>query len=181
MSRSPVRLPPAKRVRRKSRPVVPSPPPGERSRSPSSSSSSSSSKSSSTTTTPSPAEVWFRALEAESGAENEDAHQYVYLATVSHILPETLAATDLCDISGLTRQEVGEMFMDALNNPDAQSTGGRPRKDQGQRVEKIVVFKELHEDGSPHFHVCIKLCNHMRFVATKKTLRGRHKLPSHWS
>jgi len=125
--------------------------------------------------------VWFRALEAESGAENEDANQYVYLATVSHILPETLAATDLCDISGLTRQEVGEMFMDALNNPDAQSTGGRPRKDQGQRVEKIVVFKELHEDGSPHFHVCIKLCNHMRFVATKKTLRGRHKLPSHWS
>ena len=128
-----------------------------------------------------PAEVWFRALVAELGAENEDANQYVYLASVSRVLPETLAATDLCDMSGLSRQEVGEMFLDAFNNPDAPPRGGRPRSSKVERVEKIVVFKELHEDGSPHFHVCVKLRKNMRFVIVKKTLRARHKLPSHWS
>ena len=118
---------------------------------------------------------------AELGLEQQHANQYVYLASVSRVLPETLAATDLCDISVLSRQQIGEKFLDAFNNPDAQTGGGRPRKNQATRVEKIVVFKELHEDGSPHFHVCIKLCKNMRFGIVKKTLRARHKLPSHWS
>jgi hypothetical protein len=112
--------------------------------------------------------------------EDPGANQHVYLASVSRVLPETLAATDLCDITVITRQQIGEMFLDAVNNPAIQGAG-RPRKDDVGRVEKIVVFKELHEDGTPHFHVAIKLRWNMRFAAVEKTLRSRHKLPSHWS
>ena len=174
MSPSPARQPPRKRRRCKSRPSPPAP--RARSRSRSSSSLSSSSSSSKLT----PAQIWWRALVAEHGVEDPGANQHVYLASVSRVLPETLAATDLCDITVITRQQIGEMFLDAVNNPAIQGAG-RPRKDDVGRVEKIVVFKELHEDGTPHFRVAIKLRGNMRFAAVKKTLRSRHKLPSHWS
>ena len=122
----------------------------------------------------------FLVLLEELGRES-DANQMVYLATISRVLPEVMAATDLRDITSIDRQELLDMVRDSLDNPIAPVRGGRPRVDTGSRIEKIVVFKEAHADGSPHYHVAVKLTRAMRFELAKATLRNRHKLASHWS
>jgi len=48
-------------------------------------------------------------------------------------------------------------------------------------VDLIVVFRELHEDGSVHFHVVVKLLVQSRFLLAKKTLADRDRLASHFS
>lgn len=69
----------------------------------------------------------------------------------------------------------------AFDNPVADpSKGGRPPNKQ-QVVQKLVVFQEEHEDGEPHFHVAVLLASERRWLAAKRTLRLRDKLPSHFS
>ena len=75
------------------------------------------------------------------------------------------------------------MVRGAFDNPIVQGMGGRPHSDRGEQplVELVVVAKEAHSDGSPHFHAAVKLFSRMRFKAAKATLSERHQLASHWS
>ena len=116
------------------------------------------------------------------GAEAADANQQVYLVTVSRVLPGTV--TSYQDISQLSRSQVADMIRDALDNPVSAASGaGRPRGAGADRVLVVflVVAKELHEDGTPHFHTVVKLSHKMRFKQAKRTLIERHRIPSHWS
>ena len=116
----------------------------------------------------------------EVGEEIAGSRGLIYLATVSRVLPETLRDTDLCDVKVLTRKQVAEFFLDALNNPAGNPLGGRPPRRQSV-VEKLVVFKESHNDGDAHFHVAARLLTARAFAPAKRALRQRHRLPSHWS
>ena len=53
------------------------------------------------------------ALLEDAGEENLAAQQHIYLGTASRILPDTLASTDLIDLSMLTRAEVGKKVHDS--------------------------------------------------------------------
>ena len=84
----------------------------------------------------------------------------IYLATLSHVLPEMFAATDLRDISGMTREEVADCVRAAFDDPLPPEAGqpGRKRRRTEPMVDKLVVFREHHEDGEVHFHIAIRLC-----------------------
>ena len=76
------------------------------------------------------------------------------------------------------------MIRDALDNPvPAASGAGRPHTPGEYRVLVVflVVAKEPHEDGTPHFHTVVKLPHKMRFKQAKRTLIECHQIPSHWS
>jgi hypothetical protein len=117
------------------------------------------------------------------GCEDGGLNQQVYLATVSRVLPGHGAAQGLRDIANLSRSDLASMMRDSFEHPIPTPAGGRPRAadSHGGLVDILVVAKELHADGSPHFHVVIRLKHRMRFHAAKRTLQQRHKLPSHWS
>ena len=53
------------------------------------------------------------ALLEDAGKENLAAQQQIYLGTASRILPDTLASTDLIDLSMLTRADVGKKVHDS--------------------------------------------------------------------
>ena len=116
------------------------------------------------------------------GDEALDANQQVYLITISRVLPGKMA--EYRGMVDLTREDVCGMIRDAFDHPVAPPTGaGRPRADAGGHglVQFVTVAKEKHADGSPHFHVVVRLRHRMRFKQAKHTLAVRHKLPSHWS
>ena len=116
------------------------------------------------------------------GEEATDSNQQVYLVTISRVLPGTV--TSYKDISRLARSQVANMIRDAFDNPvPAASGAGRPRaaNEDRVRIEFVVVAKEFHIDGTPHFHAVVKLSQKMRFKQAKRTLMERHQIPSHWS
>ena len=115
------------------------------------------------------------------GDETPEVKQLVYLITISRVLPEVLGATDLVDISGLTRQQVAECVRNAFDDPLPGPAGGRPVVRPGGIVKKLVVFQEKHVSGEIHFHVALLLFGPRLFAPAKRTLRLRHKLPSHFS
>ena len=88
------------------------------------------------------------------GAEKGGAQLSVYLGTASRILPDTVNATDLVDISQFTEQAMCEKILDALNNPvSPQGRAGRPRDvaEDGSTINKvdtIIVKQEIHKDGT---------------------------------
>ena len=90
----------------------------------------------------------------------------MYLVTVSRVLPQTLERAELKDTAALTRQDLREAVLDSFCR---------------DRADKLVVFRELREDGDPHFHVAVRLKSRARFASIKKALRDRHGLPSHFS
>lgn len=112
--------------------------------------------------------------------EQNAAKQRVYLITMSHVLPGTVQSADLADMSQVTREQVANAVRDCLINPAAVGFG-RPSDRDESLVEKLVVFRELHESGQPHFHVAVKLQNPVRFRGPKTALRERYHMPSHWS
>ena len=123
-----------------------------------------------------------KAFRDSLGGEMLDGNQRIFLVTISRVLPGN--ATEYRNLRDVTRDEVCAMIRDALVNPVAPPSGaGRPRTVVEGRnlVEMMVVAKESHEDGSPHFHAAVRLTHRMRFKAAKFTLMARHKLPSHWS
>ena len=122
-----------------------------------------------------------RAFRTTLGDETANAVQCVYLITISRVLSD--AAANYRDIRELSRQEVCNMVRDAFDNPAASQSGaGRPRAGDQQSVVKFVaVAQESHEDGSPHFHVVVRLNTKMRWGLAMHTLRTRHRVPSHWS
>jgi len=106
----------------------------------------------------------------------------VYVGTVYRALPETLAATDLIDITQLTREQIANAVRQAFDDPvAAPGRAGRPRQTQEGVVQKIVVLRELHASGEPQFHVVVKLRSRIFWYVAKRTLREREKIPSHWS
>lgn len=131
---------------------------------------------------PAPLDRWMAKKVEALGEESPTAKQVVYLVTISRVLPETLLATDLRNVAELSRVEVGDLVRDALDDPSHGAQGGRPRGGSAaSAVVKLVVFREQHSSGEPHYHVAVKLARSMRFAPAKATLRARHKLPSHWS
>jgi len=128
-----------------------------------------------------------KALLEDAGEENASAQQHIYLGTASRVLPDTLASTDLVDLSTLTRAAIGEKVRDAWNNPVVNGNrGGRPRAlaaegAPAEVVEKLVVAQEPHQSGEIHFQWGVKLFNKLQFISAKRTLRERHQIATHWS
>ena len=124
----------------------------------------------------------YAALLGHMGRENADANQVVYLGTVSRVLPATAKAGGYRDVATLTKDELVTIVRDCFDNPVVVAgSRGRPRTRDGSPVDLVVVVKEKHADGTPHFHFVVKLHWCMRFKQAKDTMRERHALPSHWS
>ena len=98
--------------------------------------------------------------------------------TMFRIFADTGVQAGSQDVSELSREAVGNAVRDALHCPNVGPLGGRPRQN-GQVVEKLVVFQEAHQDGSKHFHVAVTLSSQQRFAAAKRAMKIRHCLPSH--
>ena len=119
-------------------------------------------------------------------AEDTNARQMVYLVTLSGLLAsrvENSAAehVDLQEPGSFSREEIRDAFMWAVEHPvNGTQRGGRPRKIQ-LKIQKIVVFRELHADGRVHYHVAIKLNVAACFLPLKLALLGKYRLASHWS
>ena len=104
----------------------------------------------------------------------------MYLVTVSGLLPETLAQHDaLVDTATLTRDGLGQAVLKSFD--EAVGGEGRPRTREESVVRKLAVFRETHEDNTPHFHVAIALVNPRAWGPAKRILRERDGIPSHWS
>lgn len=118
--------------------------------------------------------------EVELGCEQADARRRVYLITFARVLADRLQQGGLKDVTRLSRQQILNSVLDAWENP-LESAAGRPRESDGNLVKKVVVFQELHADGSKHFHVAVLLASQMRFATCKRTLLQRHGLAAHFS
>ena len=124
----------------------------------------------------------------EQKGERSNAVQWVYLVTISHVIEASLSdGRPYANLQQLSRQHIGEAIRDAFDKPVPNACGGRPRAAPGGEGEGpslvafVVVFRELHSDGSVHFHAVVRLTKPYRFGSAKRTLRERHQLPSHWS
>ena len=116
--------------------------------------------------------------------ETPDAVQWVYLVTLSRVTEAALPdGRPYQDLNAVSREQVAAAVADSFNDPLRPVAGGRPRAD-GPRppiVSMLIAFQEKHQDGDAHFHVVVKLARSYRFMAAKRTLRERHRLPSHFS
>ena len=111
-----------------------------------------------------------------------DLNQRVYLVTLSRVFRAMAPGHGYRDLADVTREDVGRMVRDAFEHPLRTQAGGRPRAGVPEPlVHFLAVAKEYHADGSPHFHIVVKLAHRMRFKAAKYTLQHREGLPSHWS
>lgn len=115
--------------------------------------------------------------------EQAGSIQRVYLITISRVLDALLPdGSEYKDLRLLSRADVGDAIRDAFDNVLPTGQAGRPRQAGGSSVVSfVVVFRELHADGSVHFHAVLKLSRPYRFAGAKKALQDRHGLPSHWS
>ena len=104
------------------------------------------------------------ALLGDIGGENADANQRVYLGTISRVLPGSAAASGHRDLGTVGKDELITMIRDSIDNPiSTAGSAGRPRKRTGSPIDSVVVVREKHADGSPHFHFVVKLFWNMKF------------------
>ena len=127
-----------------------------------------------------------QALDARS--EQAGAVQRVYLITISRALDALLLdGSQYKDLRLMSRADIGDAIRDVVDNVlTVGRQGGRPRSRPGHAGESsvvsfVVVFRELHAEGSVHFHAVLKLSRPFRFAGAKRALQDRHGLPSHWS
>ena len=126
------------------------------------------------------ASPFYAELLASLGPESE-LNQRIYLATFSRVLPTEALGPAYRDLRDLSREDVGLMVKDALDDPLPTGAGGRPRTEDGtSRVEFLAAARECHADGSPRVHVVVELRRRMRFMPAKYTLQQRHRVPSDW-
>jgi hypothetical protein len=132
---------------------------------------------------PTPAQRMQGLISEVLGEESNPTRQcYVYLVTISRALPATQDATDLVDISGMTREQVGEAVRKAFDDPLPHTTaGGRPRTCADSLVRKVVCVRECYEDGDVHFHICVLLHKARGWSTAKRALREREHLAAHFS
>ena len=116
---------------------------------------------------------------ADLGQEDPNQKLEVYLVTFSRALPAAASEHNLRDLSQVSHVQIAAMFRDALHHPIVER--GRHRHDDACPILKMVVFQELHTDGTRHYHIAAKLNRQMRFLPFKRTLRVRHRMCSHWS
>ena len=121
-------------------------------------------------------------LEQETKGQKRTA----YLVTLPHPSSASTDIPSLRSTSTLTRADVVRMFVDIFANPEYVDAGAASRGGPSVRLERMVVFRELHapnEDNLslPHFHVAVLLSQPSRFVAYKRALRNRYNVASHWS
>ena len=121
------------------------------------------------------------AILVELGEEAPARKSTLYMGTISRVLPDTLQATDLRDITGMTREEVGECVRQAFDNPLESNWGGPKRARTEGIVRRILVFREAHADGDVHFHVVVVLHSARAWGPAKRALRERDRIASHWS
>ena len=106
----------------------------------------------------------------------------VYLITFARLLRAADVSFELRNPTTLSRQDILDAVLDSLENPIRNRFApGRHREQEGPFVLKLLVVRELHADGSVHFHVGVKLSCNARFAAARRTLETRHGLASHWS
>ena len=111
------------------------------------------------------------------GAEVKLAVRRAYLVTFSHPQKtEAISGTPLRAPGEFSREEICVALLHALAEQQESSWGGRPLT-----FEKMVVFREAHEDGKPHYHVALMANQCFRFGAFKKLLLAQSQLASHWS
>ena len=111
---------------------------------------------------------FYAELLSSLGPETE-LNQRIYLVTMSRVLPTTVGLGPYRDLTTVTREDVGQMVKDAFDDPLATGAGGRPRAaDRPSCVKFIAVAQEYHKDGSPHFHVVVRLGHRMRFHACEE-------------
>ena len=104
------------------------------------------------------------------GKEENDARRSVYLVTIARVLTTTLETTQgLADVVQMSREQVLEAVRDAVDKPDRVGHG-RARSGDGTLVRKMVVYKQEHADGDPHFHVALKVEGSQRFLCWKRTI-----------
>jgi len=84
------------------------------------------------------------------------------------------------DPGTLTREGIRDAFLDALAQPAWPRRRGRPPT-RALVAEKVVVFREEHQDGRVHYHVALKLPWAAPWEPLKDALRQRAGLCSHWS
>ena len=105
-----------------------------------------------------------------------------YLITLARVLLQTITGNPLLtDPSTLDRQAILDAVRNAVDFPALGVGGGRPSGRQESPIEKIVVFREKHQDGAFHFHVGVLLVCALGFTTAKRALLVRHGLVSHWS
>ena len=106
----------------------------------------------------------------------------VYLLTFARVLAERLQRGGLKDVNALTPEEVLACVLGAWGHPLRNPAGGRPMSEEaGPLLLKVVVYQEMHQDGSKHFHVAVLLSGDMSFAACGRTLLERHGLAAHFS
>ena len=123
-----------------------------------------------------PATVELRRLLADVGAEKRSAPRDVYLVTITRSSPGAPRQGAIAGAKSLTSQQVGDAVRLALDFPMAGAHGGRPRARTDGVVDKLVAFRELHADGTPHFHVAVKLCQATRWPTAGRRGGGKCSL-----
>ena len=98
------------------------------------------------------------AIVQDLGDEDGDHKGVAYLGTISRVLADTQAASNLRDIKAMSRPELAECVRNAFDDPlpDPLGRGRKCARTEGI-VKKIVVFKEAHQDGDAHFHIGVLL------------------------
>ena len=102
---------------------------------------------------------WIEPLALGPEVGRHDHKGTVYLVTFARVLAATLAEAPHLRYPGtLSRGEIRAAVWDAMENPEVQALGGRPRSaNQVGVIVKMLVVRETHSDGSYHFHVAVKL------------------------
>lgn len=97
------------------------------------------------------------------------------------------ALEDLTTHPFCTRRTILNIILEALNSSEGwtingkdENAGGTRRKDS-LRAEKIVVAKEFHANGNPHYHAAISLCRRASWRPICGFLRYGRKFANSWS
>ena len=110
--------------------------------------------------------------EDDLGAEN-NCSKTAYLVTFSR--PKVAEAGPPLKAPGdLSREGIRDCLLEAVEATNQQ-------KYQPLFLEKMVVFRERHEDGDIHYHVAVLGSRGFRFGPLKRHLRAVAQLASHWS
>ncbi|CAE7703604.1 unnamed protein product, partial [Symbiodinium sp. KB8] len=124
----------------------------------------------------------FNAVLKDLGDEDTSKKLRVHMLTfsrISRLLPATIEAGDLRNVSEMSREAVADCVWKAFDNP-VQGPSRPCARAQGL-VTKLVVFREFHQDGDYHFHVAVLLRQPRTFAAAKKTLRERDRLAARFA